>query len=112
MFEYYLREFKGFGQNGDEISNNQRYLKKSPIPSVNTSFSIEARYKRFSISSLLYGQFGHYLYNNTSNAFLTKANLANGGNVTEEIVASSEAPSNFASASTRFLEKGDFIRLQ
>ena len=58
------------------------------------------------------GVFGNYIYSNTRNAFFTKGSFANGRNVTKDVVTSAEGPLNAPDVSTRFLEKGNFIRLQ
>ncbi|HOY14799.1 MAG TPA: SusC/RagA family TonB-linked outer membrane protein, partial [Saprospiraceae bacterium] len=49
---------------------------------------------------------------NTRNAFFTKGSFANGRNVTKDVVSSNEGPLNAPDVSTRFLEKGNFVRLQ
>jgi iron complex outermembrane receptor protein len=54
---------------------------------------------------------GFYVYNNTANALFLKGSLRNGRNVTREVGNGPENPFNPGSVSTRFLEKGDFIRL-
>jgi iron complex outermembrane receptor protein len=58
------------------------------------------------------GQFGHYIYNNTRNAFFTAGSINNARNVTPDVITSGEAGSAEAAVSTRFLEKGDFVRMQ
>jgi iron complex outermembrane receptor protein len=52
-----------------------------------------------------------YVYNNTANALFLKGSLRNARNVTNEVGNGPENPFNPGSVSTRFLEKGDFIRL-
>ena len=54
---------------------------------------------------------GFYIYNNTANALFTKGSLKNGRNVTQDVAVSREDALNAPEVSTRFLEKGDFIRL-
>jgi hypothetical protein len=61
---------------------------------------------------LLAGQFGHYIYNNTANAWLNMSASASGRNVTADVVGLEESTANEPAASSRFLEKGDFVRLQ
>ncbi|HEY9490278.1 MAG TPA: SusC/RagA family TonB-linked outer membrane protein, partial [Chryseosolibacter sp.] len=58
------------------------------------------------------GQFGHYIYNNTANAFFSMGSLGNGRNVTEDVLSLPESSVNAPDVSTRFLEKGDFLRMQ
>ncbi len=112
MYEYYLREFKGFDQNGQPIGDVQKAQNKSAIPKVNTGFTIGIKYNRFYLSTLLTGQFGHYLYNNTANNLLTRGALNSGYNITVEAESTKESGSAEAAVSTRFLEKANFLRLQ
>jgi TonB-dependent starch-binding outer membrane protein SusC len=57
------------------------------------------------------GTHGFKVYNNTANAVFSKSSLSSGGNATAEYANSAESLSNTPSPSTRFLEKGDFVRL-
>ena len=54
---------------------------------------------------------GFYVYNNTANALFLKGSIKTSHNVTYAVANSNEDPINPGSVSTRFLEKGDFIRL-
>ena len=115
LYAFYLRDFVGYDENGQSIyaeGDFQQYLDKSPLPKYNLGFSINLSYKNWDLTTFLAGQFGHYVYNNTANAFFTKGSLGNGRNVTEDVLTSDESPVNAPDVSTRFLEKGDFLRLQ
>jgi iron complex outermembrane receptor protein len=87
-------------------------VNKSALPEWNMGLSINGRYKNFDLAMYFSGQFGHYIYNNTRNAFFTAGSINNARNVTPDVVTSGEAGSAEAAVSTRFLEKGDFIRMQ
>jgi iron complex outermembrane receptor protein len=115
LFSYYLREFGGFDENGISIYPNgdkQEFVGASALPDyvvgINTSFS----YKRLSMAMFFNGQYGQYIYNNTANAFQTAGIIASGQNVTTNVLTNGESSANAPDVSTRFLEKGDFIRLQ
>lgn len=114
LFAYFIREFTGFDENGLAVYNGdfQRYVGKSPIPKYNLGFNVSLRVKKFDFATYLNGQFGHYVYNNTANAFFNMGSLAQGKNVTTDVLTSGEAAPNAPDASTRFLEKGDFLRMQ
>lgn len=113
LFSYYLREFVGFDQNGLNADDDvQRFVGKSALPKVNLGFSLNARYKDFDFASFFNGQYGHYIYNNIANAMFTKGALAAARNVPASVVQSNESRGNSPDTSTRFLEKGDFLRLQ
>ncbi|MCX8481615.1 MAG: SusC/RagA family TonB-linked outer membrane protein, partial [Sediminibacterium sp.] len=53
-----------------------------------------------------------YIYNNTANALLLEGSLKTAHNVTYNVINSNENPLNPGNVSSRFLEKGDFVRLQ
>ncbi len=118
LFSYYLREFTGFDANGNPIheggTDNQQFVGKSALPDFTGGFSTSANYKNLDLSLYFNGQFGNYIYNNTANAFFTAGQLGSGNNVRQQVVDLVGQEGRFAEASvsTRFLEKGDFVRLQ
>lgn len=112
LFSYYLRDFQGYDANGQQIGDEQKFVGKSALPTVNLGISSSFQYKNWDGAVSLTGQYGHYIYNNTANAFFTAGSLANGRNVTSDVLTSGEAGNNAPDVSTRFLEKGDFLRLQ
>lgn len=112
LFSYFLREFEGFDSNGQPIGDVQTYVGKDALPDYTGGFSLNASYKNWDFSTYFAGQFDFYVYNNTQNAFFTAGSLANARNVTPDVLTSGEAGNAAADVSTRFLEKGDFVRLQ
>ena len=60
---------------------------------------------------MLNSKAGFYVYNNTANAYFYRGVVLSGHNSLESVGASSENVLNSGQLSTRFLEKGDFIRL-
>ena len=116
LYAYYLREFVGYDQSGNSLygrGDDQNFLDgKSPLPIYNFGLSTNLTYKNFDLAIFLNGQFGHYLYNNSANAFFTAGSYKNGRNVTRETIFTGEGALNNPDVSTRFLEKGDFLRLQ
>ena len=112
LFSYYIREFKGFDDNGQPIGDEQKFLGKSALPKHNAGFSLNLIVGNFDFSTYFAGQFGHYIYNNTQNAFFTAGSIGNARNVTHDVLSTTESESAEASVSTRFLSKGDFIRMQ
>ncbi len=112
LFSYHLREFEGFDDNGQPIGDNQTFVGKSALPTWNMGFTVSGNYKAFDFQMFFTGQYGHYVYNNTMNAFFTAGSIQNARNVTPEVLTSGEAGTAEAAVSTRFLEKGDFTRLQ
>lgn len=113
MFSYYLLEFEGYDSAGQPIlSDEKSFVGKSALPNLTGGLSTNLNYKQFSLSAYFNGQFGHYIYNNTANAFFTAGAFGTTRNVLPETLTSGENIGASAPASTRFLEKGDFVRLQ
>jgi TonB-linked SusC/RagA family outer membrane protein len=116
LFAFFLREFGGYDAEGNSIypqGDLQQFLDgKGPLPTVTGGLTNNFKYKNFDLSLFFNGVFGNYLYSNTANAFFTAGSLANGRNVTKNVVGNGEGALNAPDVSTRFLEKGDFVRLQ
>lgn len=112
MFSYYLREFAGFDGDGQPIRDDQKFVNKSALPEWNAGLSINLAVGDFDFSAYAAGQFGFWIYNNTENAFFTAGAIANGRNVTADVLTSGESGVAEAAVSERFLHKGDFIRMQ
>ena len=114
LFSYFLREFEGFDPvTGQPIQTDvQDFVGKSALPDFNGGLSTSASYKNWTASVYFAGQFGHYIYNNTANAFFTAGAFRGGRNVPLDVLNAGESFDAAADVSTRFLEKGDFIRLQ
>lgn len=114
LFSYFLRPFEGFDEDGNAFPNTdvQTFIGKTALPTWNLGLSLNATYRNFDFAMYLSGQFGQYVYNNTRNAFFTAGSINVARNVTTDVPNSGEAGSAEASVSTRFLEKGDFVRAQ
>jgi len=113
LFSYFVRSFEGFDASGQPISDDsQMFRGKSALPTTNWGLSTTLNWRNFDFSAFLTAQSGFYVYNNTANAFFTAGSIANARNVTPNVLTSGEAGNAAAEVSERFLEKGDFIRLQ
>lgn len=115
LYAYFLRQFGGFDAEGISIYPNgdfQEFNGTSPLPKVTAGLTNTFRFGNLDFNFFFTGQFGHYIYSNTANAFFTAGSLANGRNVTKDVVGNGEGNLNAPDVSTRFLEKGDFVRLQ
>ncbi len=115
LFAYYLRPFGGFDDAGQSIypqGDVQQFVGRGPLPTASTGLTNNFTYGSFDLSFFFNGQFGQYLYNNTANAFFTAGALGGGSNVTQNVVGNGESRGNAPDVSTRFLEKGSFVRLQ
>ncbi|MEN8125180.1 MAG: SusC/RagA family TonB-linked outer membrane protein [Bacteroidota bacterium] len=113
LFSYFVRSFEGFDETGQPISDdNQMFRGKSALPTTNWGLSTTLTWRNFDFSAFLAAQSGFYVYNNTANAFFIAGSINNARNVTPNVLTSGEAGNAAAEVSERFLEKGDFIRLQ
>lgn len=126
LFSYYMAEFTGLDsagqptfrdQDGDGVGSatsegDKIFVGEDALPDVTTGLSLNLRVKRFDLAAYFNGQFGFSVYNNTANGLFTTGSLTNARNVTRDVVTSGEAAGTSADVSTRYLEKGDFVRFQ
>ena len=112
LFSYYMQEFSGYDSAGQPILSEKGFVGKSALPNLTGGLSTSINYKKWTMSAYFSGQFGHYVYNNTANAFFTAGAFKTTRNVLPGTLTSGEDLGASAAVSTRFLEKGDFVRLQ
>ena len=112
LFSYYMQEFSGYDSAGQPILSEKGFVGKSALPNLTGGLSTTINYKKWTMSAYFSGQFGHYVYNNTANAFFTAGAFKTTRNVLPGTLTSGEDLGASAPVSTRFLEKGDFVRLQ
>jgi TonB-dependent starch-binding outer membrane protein SusC len=123
IYSYYIYEWRGYDANGQSIYADaagndtglgtaaKKLLDKQPLPKISVGFNTSFTYKNFDLSASFYGAFGHYIYNNTTNAYFFKGAFAGGRNVTPEAATSAQDAGDPNSPSTKYLEKGDFLRM-
>jgi TonB-linked SusC/RagA family outer membrane protein len=113
LFTWKMPTFLGFDGNGDAryAAGGKDILQGSALPKFLAGLTNSFSWNRWSASVFVNAVTGFYVYNNTANALLLKGSLKTAHNVTYEAAATNEDPINPGSVSTRFLEKGDFIRL-
>ena len=123
IYSYYMYEFRGYDAAGASIYANasgadtglglasKKIVGKQGLPKMNLGFSTNVTYKNFDASVSFYGAFGHYLYNNTSNAYFFKSAFNGGRNVPASVATSPQSAADPNSPSTKYLEKGDFLRM-
>ncbi len=124
LFSYYMAEFAGLDaqgeptfvdHNGDgvgDVFQDKIFVGEDALPDYTGGLSLNLRVKNFDLSTYFSGQFGFSVYNNTRNGLFTSGSITNARNVTKDVVNSGEAPGTSANVSTRYLEKGDFVRMQ
>ena len=113
IFTWSMPVFQGFDGNGNARYANgaANQLLGTALPKLFAGLTNNFSYGRWNLSIFVNSVSGHYVYNNTANALFLKGSLRNARNVTNEVGKGPENPFNPGSVSSRFLEKGDFIRL-
>jgi len=89
-----------------------KYYVGSPNPKTLLGISTDVTYKKFSAVVNMNGAFGHYLFNNTFATVLGINNMPN-RNMAKDFYQTDikESTSNSAAPSTRYLEKGDYMKM-
>ena len=113
MFSFKVPEFLRLDADGNAVYSKNGFdqILGSALPKFTAGFTNSFTYKKWNASIFMNAVTGFYLYNNTANALFLKGALKNGRNVTNEVINSIESGLNPGSPSSRFLEKGDFVRL-
>ena len=121
---YYMAEFLGFDSSGNPIYEDvdgngigdpdadKKFVGEDALPDITTGLSLNLSVKNWDFSTYFSGQFGFSVYNNTANSFFNAGQIGTARNVTQNVVTSGEDPGASTAVSTRFLESGDFVRLQ
>jgi TonB-linked SusC/RagA family outer membrane protein len=108
---YYMLIFNGLDATGvGTYSETKQYI-HDPNPKTILGIVSSATYKNWDLLVNLNGAFGHYIYNNTATSVLVASNPGKGRNTSPLYTIAGESNSNALKASTRYLEKGDYLRL-
>lgn len=112
---FFVRNYRGInpttGQAEYDEDGNQSFIMGSGLPKTLLGINSNLGYKKLSLGIAMNGAFGHKIYNNTLNTILPINNLGS-RNVSAKILADGiEATSNPITTSSRYLEKGDFLRM-
>ena len=114
---FYLKKFIGIDKTtGISLyqDGEAKFFMGSANPKVLLGVSTSVNYQKFSLDLNFNGAFGHYLYNNTANGVTSFNNIGKRNiGLSEYNIAKSlgEKPVNPTSASSRYLEKGDYLKL-
>lgn len=116
LFAMVTREFTGLDQSGFSTYRDEGfsyYYVGNPNPNVILGLSTSFSYKKFSVTANFNGSLGQDIYNNTANSVLPIANLGTGRNVASELLDNpiQESLANPIAASSRYIEKGDYLKL-
>ncbi len=114
---FYTRRFEGLDKNGFSLytdNGNTNYYVGNPNPKTLLGISTRVGYKKFGFEANLNGAFGQDIYNNTANSVLPVSNLSpSRRNVAKFLIGGPvlENLANPVAPSSRFIEKGDYLRL-
>jgi TonB-dependent starch-binding outer membrane protein SusC len=113
---YYLRDFQGIdkttGQSIYREDGDVSYYGEDANPNTLIGITSELMYKKLSFVINMNGAMGHWLYNNTAQSVVPITNLGT-RNVAKALVNASvrEDLSNPITSSSRYLEKGDYLKM-
>ncbi len=108
---FYLDVFNGFDKDGiGQYGTGPKYV-GDPNPKLFLGFSSDVRYRKLSLNLGFHGSFGNKIYNNTAMSVLNLNNIAGGRNIATGLVSAGESVANAIRPSTRFLEKGDYVKM-
>jgi TonB-dependent starch-binding outer membrane protein SusC len=113
---YYLREFQGIdkttGQSIYKEDGDVSYYGQDANPNTLLGITSELMYKKLSLVINMNGAMGHWLYNNTAMSVVPITNLGT-RNVASSLVSADikEDLSNPITSSTRYLEKGNYLKM-
>ena len=119
---FYVQEFTGIGEDGlnqfadinndGEILDDDRIVAGNALPDYIYAFYLNFNYKKFDLGLNFNGAGGNKIYNHVAMSSFNKGNLANSFNTTDRAVEYlDESATNSNLVSTRYLEDGDFLRL-
>ncbi len=114
---FFTREFLGLdkatGQALYTDGGSTFYPVGNPNPTTILGLTASFRYKKLSFTANMNGALGQSLYNNTLNNVINVGSINGGRNIAVSVYESpvKEAFSNPVTASSRFIEKGDYLKL-
>ena len=112
--EFYLKPFKGFDANGNQIigGNSEIVFAGDPNPHTIYGGSATLGYRKLTLTLNAGGAGGYLIYNNTRTSVTNISGISQGRNIDQAAFNSAEKPSSGVAPSTRFLEKGDYFKLR
>jgi iron complex outermembrane receptor protein len=119
---FYMLEFDGIGENGlnqfvdtngdGEVLEDDRIVAGSALPDLIYGIQFKLNYKSLGLDLNVNGASGHKIYNHTAMSIFNRGNLASSFNTTDFATEyPDEDITNSNTVSTRYLEDGDYIRL-
>ncbi len=110
--EFYLKEFGGFDDKGNQKIGANPIYAGDPNPHTLYGASVDFRYKKLFVNLNGGGAAGYVIYNNTATTITNIAGIVGGRNIDLAAYNSTERTGSGVGASTRFLEKGNYFKLR
>ncbi|MBV7528589.1 SusC/RagA family TonB-linked outer membrane protein [Chitinophaga sp. sic0106] len=110
---FYMRKFQGFDDKGQATyadNGDKLYYLTNPNPKTMLGINTSLEYKNLSFRLSSHGAFGYQVYNNTANTVLPIGNLGS-RNIAKALLGNGESLSNPITVSSRYLENGNFLKL-
>ncbi|MFQ5445677.1 MAG: SusC/RagA family TonB-linked outer membrane protein [Saprospiraceae bacterium] len=111
---FYMAEFVNIGEDGQSVlaNNGDKAYVGDPNPDILLGVTSSLSAGNFSLNLNFNGAFGHDIYNNTKNTVIPIGNLGT-RNIDASLLnsANQEAISNPIAPSSRYIEKGDYLKL-
>ncbi len=114
---FFTRQFQGIdpttGQASYTDNGSPTFYGGNPNPTTLAGLSTTIRFQKLSLTANLNGVFGNVIYNNTLNSVLNVGQILTGKNIALSNFQSDvkESTTNPLTASTRFLESGNYVKL-
>jgi TonB-dependent starch-binding outer membrane protein SusC len=119
---FYMLQHDGIGPDGlnqfvdrnndGEILDDDRFVAGSALPNLLYGIQFYLDYRDFGLGVRFNGASGHKIYNHTAMSLFQRGALAENFNTTSFATEfPNESPTNANTVSTRYLEDGDYIRL-
>jgi TonB-linked SusC/RagA family outer membrane protein len=114
---FFTRKFLGMdkatGLATYEDDGNTFFYVGNPNPKTVLGISTTLRYSKLSLTANLNGAFGQSIYNNTLNNTINVGNINGGRNIAVSVFKDpvKESFANPVTASSRFIEKGNYLKL-
>ncbi len=108
---FYMLEFKGLDANGLGVYSDEKQYLQDPNPKTILGLVANLTWKNWDLLVNMNGAYGQYIYNNTATSVLVVGNPSKGRNTSPTYTLPGENKDNALKASTRYLEKGDYLRL-
>lgn len=119
---FYMLEHDGIGPDGlnlfvdrnndGQFLEDDRFVAGSALPNLLYGIQLNMDYRNIGLGLNFNGASGHKIYNHTAMSLFQRGSLAESFNTTDfAIEFPNEAPTNSNTVSTRYLEDGDYLRL-